>query len=229
MNKVISFALIFLLLSSCGERKERYNIAGRIENSDGIDSVTLACSPNGISLDKISTSAVVNGQFAFNGYIENAGIAYICYDSHEHDVCSMFFLEKGDTEIFIDSTRLLAKGTPLNNLNNIIDDSIKYYIAKLGIIEEQYYSYSLSDDEFARLGAEGFNLQERLVEYLRMTIQENAGNLLGLYMLVVYNDFFTPEELDRLIAQIPPSSIDRKNNPLYDIIVGIAQERKAWK
>jgi hypothetical protein len=72
-------------------------------------------------------------------------------------------------------------------------------------------------------------LQERLVSYLKQIIQENIGNLLGLYLLVVYNDFFTPEDLSTLVSKIPPSSIDKENNPLYDIIIGIAQERKTWE
>ena len=229
MKKTITFAITFLLLLSCNKRKESYNINGEIRNCNGADSITLACSPNGVILEEISRSAVKDGKFAFNGYIDNSKIAYICYNGDDSDICSMFFLEKGNTEISIDSTQCLVSGTPLNNLNNIIDDSIGYYIGRLETIEEQYYSDSLSDDEFTRLGAEGFNLQEHLIDYLRKTVQENIGNLLGLYMLVVYNDFFTPEELSRLIAQIPPTFIDKKNNPLYDIIIGIAQERNVLK
>ena len=229
MKKIITLAITLLLLLSCSKRRESYNIDGEIRDCNGADSITLACSPNGVILEEISRSAVKDGKFAFNGYIDNSKIAYICYNADDRDICSMFFLEKGDTEISIDSTRCLVRGTPLNNLNNTIDDSIEYYISRLQTIEEQYYSDSLSDDDFTRLGAEGFNLQENLINYLRKTVQENIGNLLGLYMLVVYNDFFTTDELSGLIAQIPPSSIDKKNNPLYDIIIGIAQERNILK
>ena len=229
MRKYMTFAIMTILILSCNEKKEQYNIVGQIDNCNHGDSIILAYSPNGVVLEEISRSAIKEGKFNFNGNIENSKIAYICYKGDNRDVCSMFFLENGDTEILIDSTRFLVKGTPLNNLSNAIDDSIRYYIGRLETIEEQYYSDSLSDDEFTRLGAEGLNLQEHLVNYLRKTIQENIGNLLGLYMLVVYNDFFTSEELSELIAQIPSTSIDKKNNPLYDIIIGVAQERKAWE
>lgn len=229
MRKYITFAITTIILLSCNEKKDNYSIVGHIDNCDNGDSITIAYSPNGVLLEEISKSAIKDGKFAFNGYVDNDKIAYICYKGDGRDICSMFFLEKGNTEILIDSTRCIAKGTPLNNLSNIIEDSVRYYISRLEIIEEQYYSDSLSEDEFTRLGAEGLNLQEHLVNYLRKTVQENIGNLLGLYMLVVYNDFFTSEELAELIAQIPPSSIDKTNNPLYDIIIGIAQERKAWE
>ena len=225
----MTFAIMTILILSCDKKKEQYNIVGQIDNCNHGDSIVLAYSPNGVVLEEISRSAIKEGKFNFNGNIENSKIAYICYKGDNRDVCSMFFLENGDTEILIDSTRFLVKGTPLNNLSNAIDDSIRYYIGRLETIEEQYYSDSLSEDEFTRLGAEGLNLQEHLVNYLRKTIQENIGNLLGLYMLVVYNDFFTSEELSELIAQIPSTSIDKKNNPLYDIIIGVAQERKAWE
>ena len=229
MNRSIAFALCTLLLLSCSERKEMYNIAGNIDNCNNGDSIFLACSPNGVTLEDISQSVIKEGRFAFNGYINNDKIAYICYKGNNRNICSMFFLEKGNINIHIDTTNCLVTGTPLNNLSNAIDDSIRYYIGRLEEIEELYYSDTLSDDEFARLGAEGFNLQERLVSYLKKIIQENIKNLLGLYLLVVYNDFFTSEELSTLLSQIPPSSIDRENNPLYDIIIGITQERKAWE
>lgn len=225
----MTFAIMAITLLSCNKKEENYSITGHIDNCSYGDSITLAYSPNGVLLEEISRSAIKDGKFAFNGYVDNNKIAYICYKGENRDICSMFFLEKGDTEIFIDSTQCLVKGTRLNNLSNVLDDSIRYYISRLEVIEEQYYSDSLSEDEFTRLGAEGLNLQEHLVNYLQKTVHENIGNLFGLYMLVVYNDFFTSEELDKLIAQIPPSSIDKTNNPLYDIIVGIAQERKAWK
>ena len=229
MRKYMTFAIMTILILSCNEKKEQYNIVGQIDNCNHGDSIILAYSPNGVVLEEISRSAIKDGKFAFNGYIDNSEIAYICYDENSNDICSMFFLEEGDIKVIIDSTKCLVQGTTLNNLSNAIDDSIRHYISRLETIEEQYYSDSLSDEEFARLGAEGFNLQERLVDYLRKTVQENIGNLLGLYMLVVYNDFFTSEELSELIAQIPSTSIDKKNNPLYDIIIGVAQERKAWE
>ena len=229
MNRSITFALIALLLLSCSERKEKYNIVGYIDNCNNGDSIQLAYSPNGVTLEEISQSYINDKKFAFNGYIENSKIAYICYKSSKQNICSMFFLEKGNINIKIDTTKCLVTGTPLNNLSNTIDDSIKYYIERLEKIEELYYSDILNDEEFAQLGAEGFNLQERLVSYLKQIIQENIGNLLGLYLLVVYNDFFTSEELSTLVSKIPPSSIDKENNPLYDIIIGIAQERKAWE
>ena len=225
MKRNFAFLLIGFILLSCSARKERYRIAGSIDGYEG-NNIILACSPDGVSLKEISRSPVSNGKFAFDGDIGNSGIAYICYNGNGHEACTMFFLEKGETDIRIDSMGCRVTGTPLNNLSNTIDDSIRSYIGRLENIEEQYYSDTLSDDELERLGTVGFNLQEGLVGYLRGVIKENIGNLLGLYMLVVYNDFYTPKELSELIAQIPPSSIDPGNNPLYDIIIGIAQERK---
>ena len=229
MKGLFIFTLITFLFFSCTEKKENYSIVGHVENCNGVDSIILAFSSNGILLEQVSQSHVENGQFAFDGHIDNCKIAYICYKGDDCDVCSMFFLENGKMNILIDSTQCSVTGTPLNDLSNEIDDSIRHYISRLEEIEEFYYSDTISDSEFAQLGVEGFNLQENLVGYLRKTIQGNITNLLGLYMLVVYNDFFTSEELNELIAHIPSSSIDKSNNPLYDIIIGVAQERKAWE
>ncbi|MBQ5887794.1 MAG: DUF4369 domain-containing protein [Bacteroidaceae bacterium] len=226
MKNRIALMMVTILLLSCSDRKEKYNITGRVEGCQDGDSIVLACSPDGMTLETISQSVIKDGKFSFEGHIKNCGIAYICYEDTSRDVCSMLFLEKGKINVVIDSTQCIVTGTPLNDMSNEVDDSVKKYIDRLEVLEEQFYSAMLNDDELAMLGAEGFNLQEELVYYLRKIIEENIGNLFGLYMLVVYNDFFTSEELDELIARIPPSSINRKNNPLYDIIIGVAQERK---
>jgi hypothetical protein len=72
MNRSITFTLIALLLLSCSERKEKYNIVGYIDNCNNGDSIQLAYSPNGVTLEEISQSYINDKKFAFNGYIENS-------------------------------------------------------------------------------------------------------------------------------------------------------------
>lgn len=225
MNKISLLLSLFLCLVSCNADKARYCIYGHIEGSHDGDTVRLACSHDGIALEPISHCVVKEGHFSFEGDANGCKVAYICYDGDDYDLCTLLFLEEGDINVSIDGGRCTVRGTPLNELCNTVEDSIGHFVAELEKIEALYYSQPLDDAAMASLGARGFNLQQQLITYLRNTITDNIGNLFGLYMLVAYNDFFTTQELHSLIEKIPPSSIDRRNNPFYDIITDIAAQR----
>ena len=70
-----------------------------------------------------------------------------------------------------------------------------------------------------RLSLEGLELQEKLTRYLRCSIDKNIENPLGIYMLAVYGELFTSNELHSLIQRIPPYPAYKSNNPFYEIIM----------
>ena len=43
--------MVTILLLSCSDRKEKYNITGRVEGCQDGDSIVLACSPDGMTLE----------------------------------------------------------------------------------------------------------------------------------------------------------------------------------
>ena len=227
MNKIPLLLSLLLHLVSCNANKAQYSIDGHIKGLHDGDTVRLACSHDGIALEQVSHSVVKDGRFSFEGDANGCKVAYICCDGDNYDLCTLIFLEEGDINVSIDGGRCTISGTPINELCNSVEDSIGYYVDELEKIEFLYYSRQLDDAAMASLGAQGFNLQQQLISYLRETITENIENLFGLYMLVAYNDFFTTQELHSLIEKIPPSSIDRENNPFYDIIIDIVAQRDA--
>ena len=107
----------------------------------------------------------------------------------------------------------------------IIEDSIGLYVGELEEIEELYYTQNVSNEELVQLSIAGLELQEKLRNYIKKTICDNIENALGLYMLAVYGELFTVGELELLIRKIPASAVYRKENPFYDIIVGITTEK----
>ena len=226
MNRKVLSLLLLCTLLSCNKIDAPYRIDGIVENIADGQTITIATSPDGILLKEEDYSVVKDGKIHFEGSVDGCKVAYICRGSangKQHP--SMFFIEKGEIRIFIDNDCCRVTGTPINELRNIIEDTITHYVANLKKTEGQYYSQTLNDEELARLSADGLKMQENLVSYLRKEIKENIGNILGLYLLVVYNDFFTPDELNSLIEEIPSSSIDRENNPFYDTIMEIAKEQ----
>lgn len=83
------------------------------------------------------------------------------------------------------------------------------------------YIDSLSAEEMTTLGIKGYEAKKTLVEYIHNCVEENSDNLFGRFMLVVYNDFFEPQEFSRLLKMVPVNLINRSNNSLYDIAVEI--------
>lgn len=100
-----------------------------------------------------------------------------------------------------------------------IEDSIAFYVAKLEEIENRFYTGTFNNEELMRLSLEGLELQEKLTRYLRCSIDKNIENLLGIYMLAVYGELFTSNELHSLIQRIPPYPAYKSNNPFYEIIM----------
>ena len=226
MNPITLISLLFFLLVSCGKPKDAYRIDGYASNAENGETIILARSPDGVSLEPLSRCAIRNGRFSFQGNIENEGIRYICSNAPQKRGCTMFFIEKGVLKVYIDSTGCRIAGTPTNDLAAIVEDSIEHYIARMAVVEELCYSASPDSMALVPLGIEGLCRQEMLVDYLKRTIDRNIGNLLGLYLLIAYSELFTTEELSSWKEKMPPSSIDRSDNPLYDLLTEIVQERQ---
>ena len=100
-----------------------------------------------------------------------------------------------------------------------IEDSIAFYVAKLEEIENRFYTGTFNNEELMRLSLEGLELQEKLTRFLRYSIDKNIENPLGIYMLAVYGELFTTDELRSLIQRIPPYPAYKSNNPFYEIIM----------
>ena len=100
-----------------------------------------------------------------------------------------------------------------------IEDSIAFYVAKLEEIENRFYTGTINNEELMRLSLEGLELQEKLTRFLRYSIDKNIENPLGIYMLAVYGELFTSNELHSLIQRIPPYPAYKSNNPFYEIIM----------
>lgn len=226
MPKPILQFLLLLCLSSCGKVDKTFSIHGNIENASDGDTIGIASFTGDTVLVEVAHCTVKRKRFSLQGIVEHPTPLYLRYKEQNSYHYHMFFMEKGDIGISIDTTGCLVTGTPLNDLRNSIEDSITSYLAKLGEIEKLYYTTELNAGQLTRLSACGLNLQERLVSYLHTAVKENIHNPVGLYLLVVYNRLFATEELNTLIKQIPDSIIFGSNIPFHTTLTAILEERK---
>lgn len=226
MSKPILQFLLLICLSSCGKMDKTFSIHGHIENASDGDTIGIASFTGDTVLVEVAHCTVKRKRFSLQGIVEHPTPLYLRYKEQNCYHYHMFFMEKGDIGIFIDTTGCRVTGTPLNDLRNSIEDSITSYLAKLSEIEKLYYTTELNAGQLARLSACGLNLQERLVSYLHTVVKENIHNPVGLYLLVVYNRLFATEELNTLIKQIPDSIIFGSNIPFHTTLTAILEERK---
>ncbi|MBE6298392.1 MAG: DUF4369 domain-containing protein [Bacteroidales bacterium] len=219
MRTLLLLQVIFLFLS-CSDRV-CYTIGGTIEGASEGDSVILFYSSNGDRQSIAGTTTIRNGEFTFKGETDACGIYYIGYEKCDTPLYALFFLEEGDIRANITRERSLFYGTPNNERNRICEDTLAHYLQVLSAIENRFYTDSLSVEEMTTLGIKGYETQKALVEYIHKSVEDNCDNLFGLFMLVVYNDFFEPQEFSRLLKMVPADLINRSNNSLYDIAVEI--------
>ena len=219
MRTVLLLQVIFLFLS-CSDRV-CYTIGGTIEGASEGDSVILFYSSNGDRQSIAGTTTIRNGEFTFEGETDACGIYYIGYEKCDTPLYALFFLEEGDIRANITRERSLFYGTPNNERNRICEDTLAHYLQVLSAIENRFYTDSLSVEEMTTHGIKGYETQKALVGYIHKSVEDNSDNLFGLFMLVVYNDFFEPQEFSRLLKMVPADLINRSNNSLYDIAVEI--------
>ena len=219
-------ALLFFLslsLASCCNRQGTFHLDGYIANANDGDTVIVARLSDDVGLEELARCIVESGKFHTQGNIGCCEPAYLHYNTTMSNGCRFFFIEEGRMKATIDSSGCRVSGTPMNDLNNGIEDTTKSYISQLEEIEELYYSKELDEKELIRLGVCGLELQEKYINYLRGVIEENIRTPLGLYLLAVYNPFFSAEEFCSLFERIPHDMVNGGNKPFYVIAALIAK------
>lgn len=225
MKKFFSTLLSVLVVVSCNDNY-RYTVSGTIAGANEGDKIVLFFSPNGFDKDIIETTTIADGKFFFDGEIGESTICYIGCENDKDSFYSIFFLEPGKITADIRKERSLFYGTPNNERNRICENTLAHYLQVLSDIENRFYTDSLSAEEMTTLGIKGYETQKALVEHIHNCVEENSDNLFGLFMLVVYNDFFAPEEFSRLIKEVPREFANNNNRFLYDIAVEIAEKKR---
>ena len=223
--KIIPPIVTFLLtLLSCSDS---YTIVGKVQEANDGDTIILAYSNDGKKIIETDISIVKNGTFKFEGKVDKSKVFYIGPKNCDNPAYTLFFLEKGEIEANLSKKGSVVVGTPLNDLNKEVTDSIEYYAQKIKSIEQKrYFCKHLKNGEFERQCVKEHKIQNCMTEYIRRTVSNNMHNIFGLYMLVIYHNFFNADELTIMAKSISKDLVDPNNNYLYDIIMEIDNARQ---
>ena len=224
MKQIIISLLAAITLFACSAPE--YKITGTIEGAADGDSVQLGYSNNGIDFTAVATTTITDGQFQFTGKQDGCKIYYISYPKEESPIYALFFLEGGEITADIALNYSNITGTPMNDLNIQIEDSLESYVIKMLNLQDKIYRDStLSDESKALIYTKNDSIQHEAMAYIQNTIVDNIDNMVGLFLLVQYSDLFDNEELADLIAAVPAASKDPDNNPLFDILLEVQTMR----
>lgn len=220
MKKI--FALIIAVATLCSCKDYTYRIDGTIDGAANGDSVSLCYSSDGQDVEVVEKVALKDGKFTFTGEEKKCKIFYIGHHKGADSQYALFFLEPGNIDVKISKDTYRITGTPTNDINTAIEDSLTQFVATIIECEEMLQNdTTLTEEAMLKIANRSYEAQSNAMKFVNEAIDENIENMVGLYLLVQYCDIFSDDELDALIARIPEENIDRENNPLYDILLQI--------
>lgn len=224
MKQIFVLLVTALTLFACSGSE--YNITGTIEGAADGDSVLLGYSSNGVDFTTVKRSVIENGEFHFKGKMDGCKIYYIGYESDEAPIYALFFLEGGDIKADIGTNYSNITGSPMNDLNIEIEDALESYVMKMLNYQDILYRDStLTPEEKAELDNKNFVAQSEAMTFVQDAIRKNIDNMVGLFLLVQYNDLFDNKEFAELLEAVPDENKDSDNNPLYDILLETQEYR----
>ncbi len=226
MKQIIISLFAAITLFACSTPE--YRITGTIDGANDGDSVLLGYSSNGIDFTAVEGTTITNGEFHFAGKQKGCKVYYISYPQEEAPIYALFFLEGGDITAEIAPNYSRITGSPANDLNIQIEDSLESYVIEMLNLQDKIYRDStLSEEKKADIFIKNDSIQREAMIYIQNTIRENIENMVGLFLLVQYSDLFDNSELAELIDAIPEENKDSDNNPLFGILLDVQAMRNS--
>ena len=177
MNKVLPFLLLLFVFTSCS-RKYKIEGASSVTSLDG-KMLFIKVLQNGEWLN-IDSAEVVHGLFSMKGKVDSVVMATL-YIGDESIM--PLVIEKGNIQVSITNTELVAKGTALNNaLYAFIDkkNSLDVQIEELQRKEARMVMDGADlADIHEQLTHEGDSLMQDMNGFIKKFISDNYETVLG--------------------------------------------------
>ena len=213
MNKLISYVLFIVLLSSCANT---YNIQGT-SNVSTLDGRMLYLKVlNDNEFKNIDSCDVVHGQFNFNGTFDSVCMANIFMDDES---ILPLVLEDGNITIKLNTTQQTVSGTPLN-------DKLFKFFSKYNQLNNQkaelLHTHDRAimdgknmDEVNAKLMVEAQKLSAQEDNLITTFVTENFNNVLGpgVFFMVTAGQRYP--ELTPWIEDIMSKATDKFKNDAY--------------
>lgn len=197
--KLTGLAVAGVMLAAC--QSDSYKIAG--ECSDMNDGDTIFITNDFATGKPFANGIVKDGRFSVEGTIDTPTL---CIAYSKSGLSTTFFVEPGTIDIkLINTAKAKVGGTPMNDKWQTVMDSTRLVGTEMDRIGQFLYSSqgTISPEEKAEAMARIEKLQGRFAAFIKRYAEENISNQFGMFMLLYYQELFSPEDLLSLAGKLP--------------------------
>ena len=223
ISRIVFSIISALIFTSCASE---YRIEGSSSVSRLDGKMLFVKVPQGETMISVDSAEVVHGLFQMEGAVDSTMIASLYMDDQS---VMPLVIEKGNIQIQIENTRIVASGTPLN-------DKLYDFVSKKNSLDDRAYEVerlesrmimdgkSMQDVE-SEITKEREKLSEAMDQLVKTFIQENYHNILGPGVFIMLCNGFPYPILTPLIEEIVNDAPDSfKNHSLVKEYVEVARE-----
>lgn len=195
--KLTGLAVACVMLAAC--QSNSYKISGECSSLNDGDTIFIT---NDFATGKPFANGIVkDGRFAVEGTIDTPTL---CIAYSKSGLNTTFFVEPGTIDIRL-ATKTKVGGTPMNDKWQTVMDSTLLIGAEMDRIGQLIYNTqgTISPEEKAAAMARIENLQGRFTAFIKRYAEKNISNQFGMFMLLYYQDLFSPEDLLALAGKLP--------------------------
>lgn len=197
--KLTGLAVAGVMLAAC--QSDSYKISGECSSLNDGDTIFIT---NDFATGKPFANGIVkDGRFSVEGTIDTPTL---CIAYSKSGLSTTFFVEPGTIDIkLINTAKAKVGGTPMNDKWQTVMDSTRLIGTEMDRIGQFLYSSqgTISPEEKAEAMARIEKLQGRFAAFIKRYAEENISNQFGMFMLLYYQELFSPEDLLSLAGKLP--------------------------
>lgn len=223
ISRIVYSIISTLIFTSCASE---YRIEGSSSVSRLDGKMLFVKVPQGEEMISVDSAEVVHGLFLMEGAVDSTMIASLYMDDQS---IMPLVIEKGNIQIQIENTRIVASGTPLN-------DKLYEFVSKKNSLDDRAYEVERLESRMimdgksmmeveSEITKEREKLSEAMDQLVKTFIQENYHNILGPGVFIMLCNGFPYPVLTPLIEEIVNDAPDSfKNHLLVKEYVEVARE-----
>jgi peroxiredoxin len=206
MRKIFYVLAVLCFCTAC-QQKAGYTINGKVDGIADGDTVYLQDFMNR-QLVKLDSAIVKNGTFKFTGNQESPVYRYITYIKGDKQYVADLFLENGKINVKLGEETSIG-GTVNNDVYQKFSND---FIAAQKEMNDFYKAIqedtTLSDEQRQAKMNELEAKEEKAMDMIYNTIEQNITNAVGIHLLPSYASAFSEEKQQALIEKVPAEMVN---------------------
>ena len=208
MRKIFYVLAVLCFCTAC-QQKAGYTINGKVDGIADGDTVYLQDFMNR-QLVKLDSAIVKNGTFKFTGNQESPVYRYITYIKGDKQYVADLFLENGKINVKLGEET--SVGGTVNN--DVYQKFSNDFIAAQKEMNDFYKAIqedtTLSDEQRQAKMNELEAKEEKAMDMIYNTIEQNITNAVGIHLLPSYASAFSEEKQQALVEKVPAEMVNDK-------------------